>query len=117
MAPVGHTDPVPGPLDIRESDKFGPSISFACGELPVDDAVRATGHEPNGYFWESVARYGAPAAVAGLDVDCEAGMFAAYGDRDLLEQLGTALRPYLTDRARVTELITRAEAEGFEFDD
>jgi hypothetical protein len=108
---------VPGPLRIQESDKHGPGIVFSCGDLPVDGAVRATGHEPNGYFWESVARYGAPTAVAGLDVDCEAGTFAAYGDRDLLELLGNALRPYLTDEARVTELIEKAEAEGFEFDD
>jgi hypothetical protein len=105
------------PLRIQESGNHGPGIVFACGDLSVDDAVRATGHEPNGYFWESVARYGAPAAVAGLDVDCEAGMFAAYGDRDQLEAVRTALKPYLTDAARVTELITRAEAEGFEFDD
>ena len=105
------------PLRIQESANQGPWIAFACGELAVDDAIRETGHEPNGYFWESVARYGAPAAVAGLDVNCEADQFAAFGDRDLLEQLGKALRPYLNDRARVTDLITRAEAEGFEFDD
>jgi hypothetical protein len=105
------------PLRIHESAQNGPGIVFDCGALAVDDAVRAAGHEPNGYFWESVARFGAPAAVAGLDVNCEADRFAAYGDRDLLEQLGKALRPYLNDRARVTDLITRAEAEGFEFDD
>jgi hypothetical protein len=104
-------------LRIQESANQGPSIAFDCGELTVDDAVRATGHEPNGYFWESVARYGAPTAVAGLNLDCEAGRFAAYGDRDLLEQVRGALRPYLTDRARITDLIARAEAEGFEFDD
>jgi immunity protein 51 of polymorphic toxin system len=105
------------PLTIHASDKYGPSISFACGTLVVDDAVRATGHEPNGYFWESVARFAATDTLAALEVDCEAGRFAAYGDRDLLEQLRNALRPYLTDGARVTELIARAEAEGFEFDD
>lgn|SRR5689334_21728036 len=105
------------PLRIHESVDNGPGIVFACGALAVDEAVRAAGHEPNGYFWESVARFGAPAAVAGLDVNCEADLFAAYGDRDLLEQLGKALRPYLNDRARVTDLIKRAEAEGFEFDD
>jgi immunity protein 51 of polymorphic toxin system len=105
------------PLTIHASDKYGPSISFACGTLVVDDAVRATGHEPHGYFWESVARFVAADTLAALEVDCEAGTFAAYGSRDLLEQLRNALRPYLTDGARVTELITRAEAEGFEFDD
>jgi hypothetical protein len=108
---------MPDPLAIQESASHGPGIVFACGALPVDGAVIAAGHEPNGYFWESVARYGAPDAVAGLDIDCEADMFAAYGDRDHLEQLGKALRPYLNDGARVTDLIARAEAEGFEFDD
>jgi hypothetical protein len=105
------------PLRIHESDKYGPSVVFACGGLPADDAIVAAGHEPNGYFWESVARYLVPEQVSALEVDCEAGTFAAYGDRELLQQLRRALSPYIADRARVTDLIARAEAEGFEFDD
>jgi Immunity protein 51 len=105
------------PLRIHQSDKYGPSVVFSCGELPADDAIRAAGHEPNGYFWESVARFLVPEQVAALELDCEAGTFAAHGDREALQQLRSALSPYIADRARVTELIARAEAAGFEFDD
>jgi hypothetical protein len=105
------------PLRIHESGTHGPSVVFACGGLPADDAIVAAGHEPNGYFWESVARYLVPEQLAALELDCEAGTFAAYGEREVLQQLRSALSPYIADRVRVTELIARAEAEGFEFDD
>jgi hypothetical protein len=105
------------PLTIHEDEKYGPSIVFACGTLPVDDAVMATGHEPNGYFWESLTTYVAPEVASALRLDCEAGMFTAYGDHAALGRLREALGPYVSDGDRVTEVIARAEAEGFVFDD
>lgn len=93
------------------------ALTFNCGALPVDDAVVAAGHEPNGYFWESVAQYLASDVMPQLELDSEASLFCAYGHRVLLERLQQALAPYLTDARRIGELIRQAEAEGFEFDD
>jgi hypothetical protein len=93
------------------------SLSFSCGDLPVDDAVIAAGHEPNGYFWEGVARYVAPDLMAELELDSEGSMFCAYGGRGVLERLRRLLKPYLEDPAKITKLIGDAEAAGVEFDD
>lgn len=92
------------------------SLTFYCGELPVDPAISATGHEPNGYFWEGVAQYLFEDADD-LVFDSEGGMFCASGDRSTLDGLRMAMASYLTDAAAVTGLIERAEADGFEFDD
>lgn len=92
------------------------SLTFYCGELPADGAISAAGHEPNGYFWEGIVRYLAPAPEK-VELDSEAGMFAAYGDRATLEQLQTLLDPYLDDGERVAVAVREAEASGFKFDD
>jgi hypothetical protein len=91
------------------------SLTFSC-DLPVDAAIAAAGHDPNGYFWESVARYVFDEA-ADVQFDSEAGMFCAVGDRSTLEALRLTMSGYLSDAAAVTALITRAEVDGFEFDD
>ena len=31
---------------------FGPCICAFLDGVPVDDAIRDEGHEPNGYFWQ-----------------------------------------------------------------
>ncbi|MGW5190536.1 Imm51 family immunity protein [Kribbella sp. NPDC004138] len=95
----------------------GHSLTFYCGELPADVAVSAAGHEPNGYFWEGVATVLAPELVHGLELDSEAGMFSAAGQRSDLAQLQTLLEPVLASPDVVREVIARAESEGFEFDD
>lgn len=93
------------------------SLTFACGSLPADAAVFAAGHEPNGYFWEGVAQYLAAGLVSQVELDSEAGMFCARGNRALLGQLGEELEGYLDDPERIAGLITEAEASGFQFDD
>jgi esterase/lipase superfamily enzyme len=93
------------------------SLIFTCGDLPTDDAVIASGHEPNGYFWEGIATLVAPDLVDGLAMDCEADMFSASGRRDDIESLRQLLEPVLSDAKRVRALIAQAESEGFEFDD
>jgi len=93
------------------------SLTFYCGELPADDAVSASGHEPNGYFWEGVATLLAAGLVDQLELDSEAGMFSAIGPRDDLERLQTLLEPVVASADEVRNVIARAEAEGFEFDD
>jgi len=94
-----------------------PSLIFECGGLPADPAVVAAGHEPNGYFWEGVAQYAAGSVASQVDLDCEAGMFCARGDRELLVQLRGELEGYLADPESTARLIREAEASGFEFDD
>jgi hypothetical protein len=105
----GHTQI----LDVRGTD----TLTFYCGELPADAAISATGHEPNGYFWEGVAAYLDQALAARLELDSEAGMFSASGSRADLEDLQAKLEPLLSGQQDIRGLITRAEADGFEFDD
>lgn len=93
------------------------SLTFNCGQLPADEAVSATGHEPNGYFWEALVQYLAPALAEKLELDSEAGMFAATGDLAILEQLRQLMSPYLDDGERVARTIREAEASGFRLDD
>jgi hypothetical protein len=93
------------------------SLTFACGDLPADVAVLAAGHEPNGYFWEGVVQYLTGSLPSRVELDCEAGMFCARGDRVLLGRLRDELEGYLDDPDRIARLIRRAEASGFQFDD
>ena len=88
----------------------------------VDGAIKEVGHEPNGYFWEGVARYlvhtEAPALADRIFYDPEASMFCAYAEsRDVLEALAALMRPVTTDAARVRRLVADADAAGFGFDD
>lgn len=93
------------------------SLTFYCGELPADEAVTGAGHEPNGYFWEGMLQYLAPTLVEQVELDSEGGMFAAEGDRGVLEQIRVLIEPYLDDGERVAEVIREAEGSGFQFDD
>jgi hypothetical protein len=94
-----------------------PSLAFDCGELPVDEVVMSKEMEPNGYFWEGVLRFTDPALSDGVDFDSEAGMFCVYGCASVLEQVRDLMEPYLTDPAKITSLIERAELEGFDLED
>lgn len=93
------------------------TLTFECGDLPSDEGIRPSGHEPNGYFWEGLVQYLAPALVEELELDPEAGMFAAYGSRATLERLQALIAPYLDDGKLVADTVREAEASGFEFDD
>ena len=93
------------------------SLTFACGELPADAGITASGHEPNGYFWEGIVQYLWPDLAEQLEMDSEAGMFVGYGDRTVLEQLQGLISPYLDDGERVSVAVREAERSGFQFDD
>jgi hypothetical protein len=93
------------------------SLTFHCGELAADSAIRAAGHEPNGYFWEGVAAFVAEKQVSRLELDSEAGMFSVDGARWRLKRLQRHLEPLLDDPDAVAELIRQAEGQGFEFND
>ncbi|MFI5952467.1 Imm51 family immunity protein [Cryptosporangium sp. NPDC051539] len=98
------------------------SLVLDAGSTPADAAVSDAGHEPNGYFWEGVAAFLVGTEAPGLKdrfaYDPEGGMFCAYGaDREALEDLGMLLDEVAADPARMTEVLTSAEANGFEFDD
>lgn len=95
----------------------GYGLTFYCGDLPVDDAIRAAGHEPNGYFWEGMARFVQPKLADKIEFDSEAGMFAAYGRRRHLNRLRTELEPFLSDGRLMASALDAADARGFEFDD
>lgn len=93
------------------------SLSFECGDLPADEAVVASGYEPNGYFWEGIAEVIAPELTQGLELDSEGDLFSASGDRSALESLQVKIEPILASGDAVKAAIAQAEAEGFEFDD
>jgi hypothetical protein len=93
------------------------SLTFACGDLPADAAIFAAGHEPNGYFWEGVVEYLTRGRALQVELDPEAGMFCARGNRDDLGQLREELEGYLDDPEKIAQLIRDAEAAGFQFDD
>lgn len=93
------------------------SLTFYTGELPADEGVVEAGHEPNGYFWEGIAAFLQPDLAARLELDSEAGMFAAYGSVEDLTALRTALEPVLASPQLVVDLLARASAVGFQFDD
>ncbi|TQS44683.1 Imm51 family immunity protein [Cryptosporangium phraense] len=98
------------------------SLLLDAGATPADGAVFDAGHEPNGYFWEGVARFLVGTEAPGLKdrfaYDPEGSMFCAYGaDREALEDLGMLLDEIAADPARMHDLITAAEADGHDFDD
>jgi hypothetical protein len=107
MPPHSHV------VDVDGDD----TLTFYCGELPADEVISATGHEPNGYFWEGAATYLDPTLAARLELDSEAGMFSAAGARADLETLQAKLEPLLSGEEDIRALISRAEADGIEFDD
>ncbi|WP_460708172.1 Imm51 family immunity protein [Myceligenerans halotolerans] len=98
------------------------SLLLGAGTTPVDALVEELGHEPNGYFWEGVARWlvstEAPRLDGGFDYDPEGDMFCAHGaDRAALEALGELMEKVATDGDRMRSLVAAAEADGFDFDD
>lgn len=93
------------------------SLIFHCGGLPADAAVTASGHEPNGYFWEGIATLLAPDVIEHLDMDSDPDTFRATGLRSDLEDLRHRLEPVVSSADAVRALLRRAEREGFEFDD
>lgn len=95
----------------------GSRIVVDLDDVPVDDAIRATGHEPNGYFWQGVAEFLCADISPHLEFDPEGSLFAVSGQLALLEQLARTLEPVFNDTARALEVINAAEAAGFEFDD
>lgn len=98
------------------------SLLLDAGTTQVDELVEELGHEPNGYFWEGVARFlvstEAPTLKGRFQYDPEGGMFCAYGDdRTALRDLAELMSAVATDDDRLRGLVTSAQAAGFEFDD
>lgn len=103
-------------MEINE-DEGEYDLSLECGDLPVDDAIRAAGHEPNGYFWEGVAAFLAPDVAKTVEFDSEGDMFAAYADKaGPLEQLKAVIEPLTTDPTRLTTVLADAHAAGHDLD-
>jgi hypothetical protein len=110
------------PMRLIELSPGEYSLLLDAGTTDVDDVVEELGHEPNGYFWQGIAQLlvstETPALEGRFSYDPEGGTFSAYGtDRDALEELATRMSGVAADAERVRQLITLAEANGFEFDD
>jgi len=79
-------------LQLIETTPGRFSLLLHAGTTPVDALAEKLGHEPNGYFWEGVARRlvatEAPSLEDQFDYDPEGDMFCAHGeDRAALEAL------------------------------
>lgn len=110
------------PLSLIETKPGNYSLLLIAGNTPVDEVIEELGHEPNGYFWEGVAqllvRAEAPHLQGRFGYDPEGGMFCAYGtDRAALAELATHMASVATDAVRARHLVTKADADGFDFDD
>lgn len=100
---------------------IGPSLTLHCFTA-VDEDVRASGHEPNGYFWEGIAelliRREATDLAGQFEWDSEGSMFCAFAsDRAPLDRLAELMTPVIADREALRALMEHAAAIGFEFDD
>lgn len=99
------------------------SLWLSVCTVPAADAVvDASGHTPNGYFWNGVAERlfeGPLAAVAArLQTDPEGDTFVARSaDGAALDALEAAMNALLNDPDALRELIESADADGFDFDD
>jgi len=110
------------PFEVLTRDDGTCEAFFAAGTLAVDEVVEELDHEPNGYFWEGVARWlfmhGHEPLAQRIELDAEAGTFVAVAeDREALEALMAAMQPYLRDAERLRALIVEADAADHDFDD
>ncbi len=110
------------PLTLTDLGDLGFSLRLECGSTPVDDAINAEGHEPNGYFWQGVAEVvcasRAPQLVEQVEFDPEGSAFFAYAsDPDPLRELGELLAEVANDSSVLASVIADARGRGFEFDD
>ncbi|MGY0231503.1 Imm51 family immunity protein [Longispora urticae] len=109
-------------LKLIETDSGRYSLLLNAGTTDVDRLVEELGHEPNGYFWEGVARLLVDAEAPGLkgrfDYDPEGGMFCAYGpDREALAELSALVGAAASDAEKIRQVIATAAANGIELDD
>lgn len=110
------------PLRLIETAPGAFSLLLDAGTTQVDELVEQLGHEPNGYFWEGVARFLVTTEAETLEgrfsYDPEGGMFCAHGDdRAALQELAALMSVVTRDENRMRKLVMSAEAAGFEFDD
>ncbi|GLY33587.1 Imm51 family immunity protein [Kineosporia sp. NBRC 101731] len=110
------------PLKLIETSPGNFSLIMNAGDTPADVVVGESGHEPNGYFWDGMAKWlvrtQVPEVEGRVKFDPEAGMFCAYGpDREALAVLGTALAAVVNAPDQLPALIAKGEAEGVDFDD
>lgn len=107
---------------LFEADEDRFCLFIMAGETGVDDAITELEHEPNGYFWESVAKLlmatHSPALEERLDFDCEPAAFWVYSeDVEALKKLAALMRPFTEDPDRMGWLIASAEETGFDFNE
>ncbi len=73
------------------------------------------GWEGNGYDWASIAtvviREQMPETLSAIELDPEAGRFAAYGPLEALTRLGESLAVVYADEAALRDLLGRAELD------
>lgn len=109
------------PLQIEEAAD-GLSLIMYAGEPAAAPDVYALGYEPNGHFWEAVARILIATRAPGLADTIE---YAGDGDTFIarsasrvdLELLSALMSGPVTDPDRLREVVDAADAAGIEISD
>ena len=112
------SEAIPNFVRSIDLDDGSRSVFFDCDAPPTWKIVEASDHQPNGYFWEGVARWLISRGLApAVSMDPESGMFSAQGAPAELDAFLIAIAPYLVEDDRMTALIRQADAAGHDFDD
>ena len=96
---------------------------FAAMDTMPKEAVgviEQTGHTPNGYFLDSLARYllrQANVPTDGIEFDSDAGMFSLIGTTETLQPLHTQLTDLFNNTNNLQQTLNQAKATGTDFDD
>jgi hypothetical protein len=99
---------------------YGLMLSEPAIEVgPAVAVLEAAGHHSNGYVWAGIARAliakHMPDRVDAIDLDPEAGMFAARSDdAEVLTQLGRLMAGAYRDPETLRELVTGNDPEAFD---
>lgn len=109
-----------GPLDLQDT-AAGPSLVMYAGEPAAAPEVYSLGYEPNGHFWEAVARtvvaLKAPELADRIAYAGDGDTFIANGSHEDLQTLAALLLGPVSDGELLTEVVEAASGAGVSIDD
>lgn len=121
-SPLAHKgDQAMSPIELDDSGDGQYELVLSAG-TQVDGVIEAMGHEPNGYFWEAVARtvilLEAPQVLDVIELEAEGGALIVRGENsDALAPFTKVMQEATTDEKVIRSLVMKAPKLGVEFDD